>query len=118
MLKERSRVVHQAGSGLPIWDFSPQHVENQGLQGAIRFHVHVDIRDPGQCSRGIPGLGKSLRMWNSSMWNARSLSVEFPIRQAMEATDRGLSATSSVARSRPEYHGSSGSSITWFSGVL
>jgi len=42
----------------------------------------------------------------------------FQFARAMEATDRGPSATSSVARSRPEYHGSSGSSITWFSGVL
>src|SRR5437867_1853559 len=40
MLEERPRVVHEAGSGLPIRDLSPQHVENQGLQRAVRFHMH------------------------------------------------------------------------------
>ena len=37
---------------------------------------------------------------------------------AMEAADGGPSATSSVARSRPEYRTSQGSSIPWFSGLL
>src|SRR2546428_778026 len=37
---------------------------------------------------------------------------------AMEASDGGPSATSIVARSRPEYRISPGSSITWFSGLL
>jgi len=37
---------------------------------------------------------------------------------AMEASDGGPSATSIVARSRPEYRISPGSRITWFSGLL
>src|SRR3989454_11937936 len=37
---------------------------------------------------------------------------------AMEASDGGPSATSIVARYRPEYRISPGSSITWFSGLL
>ena len=61
VLKERSGVIHESRSVRPIRNFSPQQVQYRGFQGAIRFHVHVDIRDPGQWRAVAGDEGKSFR---------------------------------------------------------
>src|SRR5437870_4915947 len=75
---------------------------------------HFDARRSTSRFGSFVRFGCGINPWGMLALYAPNLQFAW----AMEASDGGPSATSIVARSRPEYRIPPGSSITWFSGLL